>query len=73
MFNVVKNALDAMPHGGTLRLRIRGRKDWVTDRNGVLITVGDSHVLIKYGGRILVKSNGTAARSESVVAMFLPI
>jgi PAS domain S-box-containing protein len=106
VLNVVRNALDAMPHGGRLRLRIRGRKDWVTGGNGVLITVGDSgrgmsaetrrrlfepffttkeatgtglglwgcaHVLTKYGGRILVKSSETAARSGTVFAMFLPI
>ncbi|KAA6460381.1 PAS domain S-box protein [Acidobacteria bacterium AB60] len=101
MLNVVKNALDAMPSGGALHLRIRGRRDWVSGRNGVLITVGDTgkgmtpetrarlfepffstkdatrtglglwscaHIIAKYGGRILVKSN----ESGTVVAMFLP-
>jgi signal transduction histidine kinase len=105
MLNVVRNALDAMPHGGTMRLRIRAREDWMTRRDGVLITVGDTgrgmsadtrrrlfepffttkeatgsglglwgcaHTLTKYGGRILVKSHQSAARSGTVIAMFLP-
>lgn len=106
MLNVVRNALEAMSHGGTLRLRVSGRNDWVTSRRGLLITVGDTgigmnpetrtrlfepffttkdatgtglglwscaHVITKYGGRILVKSHVTGARSGTVVAMFLPI
>ena len=45
--NLVGNALDAMPHGGTLRLRVRGCTDWKSSTGGakipaVRITVADT-------------------------------
>jgi signal transduction histidine kinase len=41
--NIVGNALDAMPHGGTLRLRVKRTRSWALDRDhGVKIVVADS-------------------------------
>ena len=40
--NMVGNALDAMPHGGTLRLRVRPATDWRNGKKGVRITVADT-------------------------------
>ena len=42
MVNLIGNALDAMPSGGKLRLRVRRTTDWVTHRPGLRITVGDT-------------------------------
>jgi PAS domain S-box-containing protein len=42
MVNLIGNALDAMPSGGKLRLRVRRTTDWVTDRQGLRITVADT-------------------------------
>jgi PAS domain S-box-containing protein len=42
MVNLIGNALDAMPSGGKLRLRIRRTTDWVTQREGLRITIADT-------------------------------
>lgn len=42
IFNVVGNALDAMPRGGKLRLRIRDAFDSARKVRGINITVGDT-------------------------------
>lgn len=42
MVNLIGNALDAMPHGGRLQLRVRRTTNWGTDRRGVRITVADT-------------------------------
>jgi signal transduction histidine kinase len=42
MVNLIGNALDAMPSGGKLRLRIRRTTDWVTQRDGLRITIADT-------------------------------
>ena len=42
MLNLIGNALDAMPSGGKLRLRVRKTTDWVTHRQGLRITVADT-------------------------------
>ncbi len=41
--NVVSNALDAMPHGGTLRVRVKRSRSWAPERrHGVKIVVADT-------------------------------
>jgi PAS domain S-box-containing protein len=41
--NIVGNALDAMPHGGALRIRVKRARSWAQDRqHGVKIVVADS-------------------------------
>jgi len=42
MLNLIGNALDAMPFGGRLQLRVRRATDWMTGRPGVGITVADN-------------------------------
>jgi PAS domain S-box-containing protein len=42
LLNLIGNALDAMPLGGTLTLRTRQDRDWKTGRMGVRATVGDT-------------------------------
>ena len=42
MVNLIGNALDAMPFGGRLQLRVRRATDWMTGRPGVRITVADN-------------------------------
>lgn len=40
--NLIGNALDAMPSGGTLRVKVRPSTDWRTGEAGVRITVADT-------------------------------
>jgi signal transduction histidine kinase len=40
--NLVRNALDAMPKGGTLRLRVRPGTDWRSGRQCVRFTIADT-------------------------------
>ncbi len=40
--NLVGNALDAMPSGGTLRVKVRPSTDWRTGGAGVRITIADT-------------------------------
>jgi len=42
MANLVQNAIQAMPKGGRLRLRVRRSMDWRTDKPGVRVTVADT-------------------------------
>ena len=42
MVNLIGNALDAMPFGGRLQLRVRRATDWMTGRRGARITVADN-------------------------------
>jgi PAS domain S-box-containing protein len=40
--NLVGNALDAMPSGGRLRLKVRRATDWASGRSGIRVTVADT-------------------------------
>jgi PAS domain S-box-containing protein len=41
--NIVSNAMDAMPHGGSLRVRVKRTRSWTKDRpDGVKIVIADS-------------------------------
>jgi PAS domain S-box-containing protein len=40
--NLVQNAIQAMPNGGRLRLRVKRSTDWRTDTPGVRVTVADT-------------------------------
>jgi signal transduction histidine kinase len=40
--NLISNAIDATPSGGTIVVRKRERTDWRTGRRGVRVTVADS-------------------------------
>jgi signal transduction histidine kinase len=39
--NLVANAIDALPDGGTLRLRVRPTTDWRSGSSAVRVTVAD--------------------------------
>jgi PAS domain S-box-containing protein len=40
--NLIGNAIDAMPHGGEIQVRVRPARDWRGDLDGVRITIADS-------------------------------
>lgn len=40
--NLIGNAIQAMPSGGTLRLRVRDATDWHTQRRGVAVSITDT-------------------------------
>ncbi len=42
--NLVANAIDAMPPGGSLMLRSRIGRDWASGRQGVVLTVADNGI-----------------------------
>jgi len=42
--NLIVNAIEAMPQGGKLRVRVQARRDWKTDRSGVKFVVADQGV-----------------------------
>jgi signal transduction histidine kinase len=49
--NLVSNAIDAMPKGGTLRLKVRKMTDWRNHSPGVRITVADTGVGMSHSTR----------------------
>jgi PAS domain S-box-containing protein len=51
MVNLIGNALDAMPFGGRLRLRVRGSLDGATGRHGLRVTVADTGAGMSYETR----------------------
>lgn len=42
--NLVVNALEAMPNGGRMKIRVQARRDWRTGRSGVRLVVADNGV-----------------------------
>jgi PAS domain S-box-containing protein len=42
MANLVRNAIEAMPSGGKLRVRVKSSTDWRTNSPGVRVTVADT-------------------------------
>ncbi len=42
--NLIGNAIDAMPAGGTITLRTALSRDWINDREGIRISVADDGV-----------------------------
>ena len=42
--NLILNAIDAMPGGGRLILKLRSARDWRTNRPGVRVTIADTGV-----------------------------
>ena len=40
--NLIGNAIQAMPEGGRLRVRVDGRTDWKTGRSGVSVSICDT-------------------------------
>jgi two-component system, NtrC family, sensor kinase len=45
--NLIANAVQAMPQGGTLRLRVHETTDWITRRRGPSVSIIDTGVGIK--------------------------
>ena len=45
--NLVGNAVQAMPHGGKLRVYVREATDWIGQRRGVFISIVDTGVGIR--------------------------
>ncbi len=45
--NLIANAVQAMPHGGVLRLQVHEATDWVTKRRGPSVSIIDTGVGIK--------------------------
>ncbi len=40
--NLIRNAIEAMPRGGTLHIRVRPSTDWRTETPGVRVTIADT-------------------------------
>ncbi len=45
--NLIGNAIQAMPHGGTLRLSVREGFDWIAQRRGVTVSIIDTGIGIQ--------------------------